>query len=467
MEYLLLPLGREAQALDSLNASIDVLEKAAFDSKTIVQIIQAGIFTPKQDSEIAEWFARFLSLKQNLWAVLDNAIEETGGTPNIISRTISRPKDETWAYFLLGYSAVCSLVRLDRFLLNKLAYDPIFQRKLNEGFQEYRIERKQWTATYRALTLPNNAFKILMAHIAFRMHRREIKNAIETLPLREKHKSLLLRIYASMPQQQRHLDLRWYHWLKARISYRYHAWRRRNASIKQQSAHALLEYSGRIVAEIRLPTEKRVSQNVLEQLRPILRAGDILITRHNGALTNLFLPGFWPHAALYIGDNQDMGKATLPLKSPNLGEWKGEICTFEALKDGVHFRALETTLSVDAFVVLRPNLSKEVIDEAIARVIIHAGKGYNFDFDLFRSDQLVCTEVIYRAYDGIGGTNMPLTERLGKKTLSAEDLLDFSLDTQWATPVAIYGTSTAGDQKIADSIIVGDEVMPTLIASYR
>lgn len=385
----------------------------------------------------------------------------------LISTIRKKPSDEIWAYFLIGYSAVCSLISLDRFLLNTLAYDPIFQRKLNEGFQEYRIERKQWTAVYRALTLPNNAYKIIMAHKAFVRYKLEIKNAIENVVLHDKHNYLLHNIYVSIPSQERYLDLRWYHWLWARLSYRYHSWRRRNASFKQQSTHALLEYSGRIVSEIRLPTEKRVSKKVIEQLRPLLRPGDILITRHNGALTNLFLPGFWPHAALYIGNNQEMNKTKQRLDSPHIEEWQGDVCTFEALKDGVHFRTLEATLNVDAFVVLRPNFSKKVIDDAISRVIVHAGKGYNFDFDLFRSDQLVCTEVIYRAYDGVDGKCIPLTERLGKKTLSAEDILDFSFDTQWATPIAIYGIESTQNHKIEDAVIVGDDVKPALIASYR
>ena len=464
-EHSLLLIEREIQAISNLNASIDVLEDAAFDQETIDNIIQAKIFTPEQDRVLADWFARFLSLKQNIWAVLDNAIEVTGG----VSKVENGLDDKVWAYFLIGYSAVCSSVRLDYFLLNTLAYDSIFQRKLNEGYKEYRIKRKQWTAVYRALTLPSNSFKIIMAHKAFKRHHLEIDRAIKNLSLKGKSRYLLDEIYQSIPEQEKHLNLRWYRCLWQGLNYRYHSWRRRNASFKQQSTHALLEYGGRIVSELKLPTEKRVSQQIKEQIRLLLRPGDILITRHNGALTNLFLPGFWPHAALYIGNNSQQFKHNKefnseepPLTNSHFDEWVGNICTFEALKDGVHFRTLEATLSVDAFVVLRPNLPQEAINEAISRAILHAGKGYNFDFDLFRSDQLVCTEVIYRAYDGIKGTNIPLTERLGKKTLSAEDLLDFSINEQWATPIAIYGTEMS-----ENAMIIGDNVKPVLIDSYR
>ena len=87
---------------------------------------------------------------------------------------------------------------------------------------------------------------------------------------------------------------------------------------------------------------------------------------------------------------------------------------------------------------------------------------YNFDFDFFSSDRLVCTEVIYRSYDGLDDIHFPLTERAGRKTLSAEDLLDYSLDAEAFEPVAIFGVNGCE----AD-IVYGDAVRELLVASYR
>ncbi len=438
---------RQVQALNSLNDSIPTLEKEAMTQEQLQNIINNQLFSPAEDETIAYWFARFITIRRNLWAIVDTAIANTKSMAELSAT-------HDWHYFVIAYSAVCSLVRIDRFLLNVVAYDSIIQRKLNEAFPEHRIERKQCSAIYAALTLPANAIRINEAHRTFKKKHKLIAAAVKDTSLQA--------IFEKLPEQERYMDLRWYRYLWARLCYRHHSWRRRGASARQQSLFAFLELSGRLVSELCLPGDKKVTKDVRTQLHNILQPGDIFVTRHNGALTNLFLPGFWPHAALYVGYESHREQLDIKADPRHLRYWHGDHCTFEALKDGVHFRPLQETLNVDAFVILRTHLPQTDIAQAIARVIVHAGKGYNFDFDFFRSDQLVCTEVIYRAFDGINDVNIPLIERVGRKTLSAEDLLDMALDTLWLSPVAIYGVGSSKEK-----IVTGDDVRDILVNSYR
>lgn len=436
----------ELQALESLNAALPKLFKDAFGREQLNQIVEKGVFSPSEDEEISYWYARFLTVRLNLWAIVDTAIEKTGGTQNLL-RTID------WQYFLIAYSAVCSIVRLDWFLINKVAIHSDIQRKLNEAMPEHRVERKQYTSIYKALYAPANATRIHEAHRIFNRNRRRIAHAVDG------HLGLQ-NLLENVPKQERYIDLSWRRYLVCWFLSRRHAWRRRGASVKQKSLFAILEYSGRFVAEIKMPRTKKVTDEIRQQLLSVLQPGDIFVTRHRQALTNLFLPGYWPHSALHVGPRK------LDKPGPSLSGyaryWTGDRVNLEAQKDGVRFRSLDETLSVDAFVVIRPNLSKDEIAEGIVRATTHAGKGYNFDFDFFRSDQLVCTEVIYRAYDGVGGKNIPLTERMGRMTLSAEDLLDMALDTDWAEPVAIYGVN-----KSKKKLVTGSDVRPVLEKSYR
>jgi len=71
---------------------------------------------------------------------------------------------------------------------------------------------------------------------------------------------------------------------------------------------AVFEAAGSDIAELKIPlvknigAPKRVTPEVIDTLKPQLRPGDVFITRHDDAMSNLFLPGFWPHGALYIGE---------------------------------------------------------------------------------------------------------------------------------------------------------------------
>ena len=170
-----------------------------------------------------------------------------------------------------------------------------------------------------------------------------------------------------------------------------------------------------------------------------------MITRHDDALSNWFLPGFWPHAALCLGDEGQ--RAALGL-SPV--ERAGKRMVFlEARKDGVKFRSLPDTFSVDAFVVLRPkNLSTAERARLIGRAIAHEGKLYDFEFDFSRSDRMVCTEVVYRSFDGVGDIRFHLLRKAGRFTLPAEELIRQALNSKAFQPLMLYGVK--GNQVVAN-----------------
>ena len=107
-------------------------------------------------------------------------------------------------------------------------------------------------------------------------------------------------------------------------------------------------------------------------------------------------------------------------------------------------------------------VTDDLVDRALAQAVDHEGKLYNFDFDFFTADRLVCTEVVYRAYEGIGGIAFTLTRRAGRLTLSAEDLLDMAVDDRGFEAVAVYGAPSCPRE-----LVTGDEARRALAASYR
>lgn len=436
---------------DTIKGLIDAasqLKKDAPPKAQLDDIIARGTFRPDEDEAIGFWFARFLSVRESLWAVIEEVLVVLDEPSNAVEQ------HEELHYFLLGYAAVCLLIRIDRQMLFEVAQHSVIQRKLNEPFPEYRIPRKQYTTIFSAFVDQKHVFAIRDA-MKFRR-----KNHRELLLLQtDQHVGSVARQLRELesslnPSKLGHLRRAW--------SYVIHKWRRRGAVSVTNILAGVMEGVGRTASEFCDFDNKRVSDEVLSSISEFLQPGDVIVTRHEKALTNLFIPGFWPHAALYIGTPAQRDATNLEAEPGIKSVWVENICVLEARKDGVLLRPLSDTLSVDTFVVIRPRLGQDSICRAIERALRHQGKMYNFDFDFFSSDRIVCTEVVYRAYDGLEGIRFPLNERAGRKTLSAEDLLDFALDTDAFTPVAIFGVK---DSETA--VTYGDGVRDALIASYR
>ena len=108
-------------------------------------------------------------------------------------------------------------------------------------------------------------------------------------------------------------------------------------------------------------------------------------------------------------------------------------------------------VSVDAIAVIRPRLSSGEIAEALARGMFHEGKPYDFDFDFSRSDRLVCTEVVYRSYEGVGDVRFQLKRRAGRQTLAAEDLLEMAMERNTFETVAAFAP------QYADGLLFGEQ----------
>ena len=49
-----------------------------------------------------------------------------------------------------------------------------------------------------------------------------------------------------------------------------------------------------------------ITQAQLDELAPKLQPGDLIVARRNWYLSNLGLPGFWPHAELWVGAQADL-----------------------------------------------------------------------------------------------------------------------------------------------------------------
>ena len=184
----------------------------------------------------------------------------------------------------------------------------------------------------------------------------------------------------------------------------------------------------------------RVQPGQLEKIRQLVRPGDILIERQDWFLSRAFMPGYWAHAALYIGTVEEvegLGLQTHEWVAPHweafkrLGADGHRQVIIEAVPEGVRFTTLEHCLgTADSAAVLRPSrIDREELKDAVARAFHHLGKPYDFEFDFFSADKIVCTELVTRCYAESTHLGFPLVNVMGRPTLPPTEIArKFSLE---------------------------------------
>lgn len=208
-----------------------------------------------------------------------------------------------------------------------------------------------------------------------------------------------------------------------------------------------------------------ITEKLIAETLPKLEPGDILLVRKNWYLSNVGLPGFWPHAVLYIGDPAQLRtyfdtpevrewvrrQPGSPETRPSVGQtssrpetladllaarWPAKWLEYQAGHEGDSYRVVEAIsegvvfntmkhASGDYLAVLRPRLDRVAKAQAIVEAFGHLGKPYDYEFDFATDHALVCTELVWRSYrpaDGKHGLDFPLQYIAGRWTLPANDI---------------------------------------------
>jgi hypothetical protein len=406
-------LARSAAVMLAASGALPTHDDLAAELESVAAAASRGYFLPDEDEFIRLRYSQYLGLRA---AMLDTLAELGGaaGRGDVASH-------DRLPVFVVTFAAACMLMRADRYLVELAGERSVLWKKLDEADVRVGIPRKTFTGIYKAIADPLSMGRFLLAADFYYKHHGEIL-ALAGDSVVGPVATLLLAEEATIERRRRDA-------LKRLIAYRWFSFLRRHRSAWNKVMFGFFEASGRAVADLRQPgikptgAPKRIDGGlrtaVLEQALP----GDVFVTRHDDALSNLFLPGFWPHAALYLGTSAELAK--MEIRTP-AGEGDGP-WFLEAKKDGVRIRQADETLRVDALVMLRPPLALSEVETGIRRAMTHAGKPYDFLFDFRAADRIVCTEVIYRGFHGIGPVRFELREVSGRLCLPAEELLNQAL----------------------------------------
>ncbi len=159
--------------------------------------------------------------------------------------------------------------------------------------------------------------------------------------------------------------------------------------------------------------------NVSNDIKPKLQAGDILLEKTPFRLTDKLIPGYWGHVAIWLGGEKELKELGIwdhPVVKNFHPDIKAGLGVVEALRNGVQINSLEHFLNVDDVAVLR---QKELSTKDRINIIILAlrqvGKSYDFNFNIETNDKIVCSELVYVAYSNM---QWPTEKTLGRHTIS-------------------------------------------------
>jgi len=370
-----------------------------------------GYFTPPEDVILRTRYAGYLASRHALASVLAALEPVCGSNPN-------RWREQLPA-LAITLAAAAMLASGSRATIALAATSRLLRKKLDEPEPSFAIPANTFARLYHAGTAPRRLARLYEALTWWRENRREFDSIA--------HVAEFAAVLELLDRDETRVEISRHLLLRDRLRYRWFSFRRRHHSAWKKSVFELFRISGSIIAELQQPgikphgQPKRVSAPLRLAAIKHARPGDIFITRHDDALSNLFLPGFWPHAALFLG--ADAANPDAP--------W-----FLEAKKDGVRRRPADETLEVDALVILRPPLEPARVNEAIARALTHEGKLYDFTFDFRTSHRLACTEVIYRSFHQCGPIEFHLREVGGRLCLTAEELIAQALEQRFEVVLA-------------------------------
>jgi len=192
------------------------------------------------------------------------------------------------------------------------------------------------------------------------------------------------------------------------------------------------------------PHRYLIREEQIEELAHRLEPGDILLERREWYLTNVGIPGFWTHAALYIGSPEQRMAFS---RDPEVKAWLGKMGAetlddlirqrypkahagmlspyedgrlpqvIEAISSGVSLTSLHYSATCDSLAVLRPRLSRADRAAAVVRAMGYHGRPYDYSFDFVSDQSLVCTELVVKSYlpgELKQGLDLPVEKVMGK-----------------------------------------------------
>lgn len=162
---------------------------------------------------------------------------------------------------------------------------------------------------------------------------------------------------------------------------------------------------------------------VADEVRAALRSGDILLEKTPFRLTDKLIPGYWGHAAVWVGSEEELKSLGIwddPVVIPHQAAIRSGRQVVEALRSGVEINPLETFMNIDSLGVMRsPAAAAPARAQIVLQALRQIGKPYDFNFDVESKERVYCSKLVYLAY---GDLDWSTQKSLGRTTFTPDDV---------------------------------------------
>lgn len=177
-------------------------------------------------------------------------------------------------------------------------------------------------------------------------------------------------------------------------------------------------------------------KTVKDQMQPL----DMLFEKTPFRATDRFIPGYWGHAAIYIGTEaqlKELGIWEHPVVQKFHYDIKLGKTIVEALRPGVQINTFRHFTDVDDFALVRRKfeMTNEEIADHIIRALNQVGKKYDFGFDTEVPNKIVCSELHYTVWKNI---KFETSTVIGRETINVDQVVVQATTGMPFEPMMLY-----------------------------
>ena len=421
-ERLEQPWQDDVDSLREITAGLDRLEQQLNNARSTIKARERGYFTPDEDDRVRQMLLAYRNYRLVLYEIIHRYMDYEA-----IGGSVQRLRG-----FMVGFAAALTLYARSLKLIETYEREPLVRKKLNEPDAKFGLEAGFFEEILRAYSSLHNFSLITRAQRFWRSQRRAVKQ------LKLSQAPDCAWLCGVIHTQRAAVRRRFARILWHRFRYDWRVLWQTMVKPVRSATYGLQSVVGGRVAGLRTTThyQPAIDSGVLARLRRVVQPGDVLLVRAEQKLTTALLPSFWAHAAFYVGGARDLQPFDIRGHPQVAKHWDAMLddggpfgCVIEAISPRALINALEKSLYADHLAVLRPNVSRNELTEALVEAFGHVGKPYDFELDFNVTSRIVCTELIYRSFHRRGGIEFTLIKRLGRFTLSGDDIANQFLDS--------------------------------------